>query len=113
MTGLTTHILDTANGRPATGVRVQLHSVAAPSTIIAEAMTDANGRAVLVLDGSDTLQSGAYELTFAMGPYFDAPTAVPAFLGDVVLRVGIDGAQRHYHIPLLISPWSYTTYRGS
>ncbi|MCW8308242.1 hydroxyisourate hydrolase [Acidiphilium sp. PA] len=110
MTRLTTHVLDTATGRPAGGVTVRLHSAAAPATPVACAVTDADGRALLV---SGDLASGVYDLVFAMGPYFANPPAAPAFFGDIIIRVGIDAAQSHYHIPLLASPWSYTTYRGS
>lgn len=110
MASLTTHILDTANGRPAGGVTVRLQSVAAPAIPVASAVTDANGRATLA---SGDLASGVYDLVFVMAPYFANPSAEPAFLSDIVLRVGIDAAQPHYHIPLLASPWSYTTYRGS
>ncbi len=113
MTSLTTHILDTAAGRPAAGVRIRLRAVAAPAVTIAEAISDAHGRATLVADGSIVLPSGAYELVFALGPYFALPAAGPHFLEDIVLRIGIDAAEPHYHIPLLASPWSYTTYRGS
>lgn len=112
MTGLTTHILDTAKGRPAPGITVRLYDAAAHQPL-AEAVTDANGRALLVADDADILRAGVYELIFAMGPYFGNNEAEPAFLGDIVLRFGIDPAQPHYHIPLLVSPWSYTTYRGS
>lgn len=112
MTGLTTHILDTAKGRPAAGITVRLFD-AATGAKLAEAVTDANGRAMLVANGADTLCAGVHELVFAMGPYFGNDVEAPGFLGDIVLRFGIDATQPHYHIPLLVSPWSYTTYRGS
>jgi 5-hydroxyisourate hydrolase len=113
MTSLTTHILDTANGHPAAGVRIYLRNVASPAMMIAEAVTDSNGRATLVPEASNDLPSGVYELIFAMGPYFKTPASGQAFLDDIVLRIGIDASQSHYHIPLLATPWSYTTYRGS
>jgi len=112
MTGLTTHILDTAKGRPAAGITVRLFDAATGATI-AEAVTDTNGRATLIADGADALRTGVHELVFAMGTYFGNDVATLGFLGDIVLRFGIDAAQPHYHIPLLVSPWSYTTYRGS
>lgn len=116
MTRLTTHILDTANGRPAAGVRIRLYTKAGPDRPVAETVTDANGRAACVPADSADLTSGRYDLVFSVGPYFAAnghPPAKTAFLDDIVLRVGIDADEPHYHIPLLVSPWSYTTYRGS
>ncbi|HEX7389082.1 MAG TPA: hydroxyisourate hydrolase [Acidiphilium sp.] len=116
MTRLTTHILDTANGRPAAGVRIRLYAAAEPGKPLAEAVTDANGRAACTPADQSTLDTGRYDLVFSVGPYFAAnghPPAGTAFLDDVVLRVGIDAGEPHYHIPLLVSPWSYTTYRGS
>ncbi len=112
MTGLTTHILDTARGCPAAGIRVTLHRVAAARLPLAEAVTDGDGRAMLVADDDPVLASGVYDLMFAMGAYFEADQSPPGFIGEIVLRIGIDGGQAHYHVPLLVSPWSYTTYRG-
>ena len=116
MARLTTHILDTANGRPAAGVRIRLYAQAQPGTLLAEAVTDANGRAACTPQGAASLPSGVYDLVFSIGPYFTAQSqesGTPAFLDDVVLRFGMNAEETHYHIPLLVSPWSYTTYRGS
>jgi 5-hydroxyisourate hydrolase len=97
MARLSTHVLDTANGRPAAGVSVRLND-----KIVT---TDRDGRAVM---GED-LPPGAYELVFAVGAYFgDAP-----FLDEVVVRFRIAEGESRYHVPLLVSPYGYTTYRGS
>ncbi|MCF3947588.1 hydroxyisourate hydrolase [Acidiphilium sp. AL] len=116
MTRLTTHILDTANGRPASGVRIRLYAQAQPGKLLAEAVTDANGRAACTPQDAAGLPSGVYDLVFSIGPYFAAQSREPApqtFLDDIVLRFGMNAEEPHYHIPLLVSPWSYTTYRGS
>ena len=113
---LTTHVLDTAQGCPAAGVEVVLFRVVPELQELARSRTNADGRLDSpVLDG-DAFVSGVYELVFQAGTYFrqqnlDLPE--PPFVDEVVLRFGIaDGAQ-HYHVPLLVSPWSYSTYRGS
>ena len=113
---LTTHILDTANGRPAAGVRIRLYARAQPEQPLAEAVTDANGRAACTPANQAELPGGVYDLVFSIGPYFAAQgreATTQAFLGDIVLRFGVNAEETHYHIPLLVSPWSYTTYRGS
>jgi len=107
MTRLTTHVLDTAQGRPAAGVRVALHF---GGEAVAQATTNADGRAVLL--EADSLRTGIYELTFSVGEYFQA-SAEPPFLGDVVVRFGVADAAADYHVPLLVSPYGYSTYRGS
>ena len=116
MARLTTHILDTANGRPAAGVRIRLYAQAQPEKPLAEAVTDANGRAACTPEDETGLPSGVYDLVFSIGPYFaveNRESAIQAFLDDIVLRFGMNAEEPHYHIPLLVSPWSYTTYRGS
>jgi 5-hydroxyisourate hydrolase len=97
---LSTHVLDTANGRPAAGVAIELRR---GDDVVATAVTDADGRASF-----GDVGAGAFELLFAVGDYFGSR----AFLDRVPVRFSMtDGA--HYHVPLLVSPWAYSTYRGS
>jgi 5-hydroxyisourate hydrolase len=103
MSRLTTHVLDTVRGRPAAGVAIELRD---PDAIVAEVVTDADGRAVVL----EELRAGTYELRFAIGAYFEQD---PAFLDVVPVRFTIADPSSHHHVPLLCSPWSYTTYRGS
>jgi 5-hydroxyisourate hydrolase len=100
---LSTHVLDTVNGRPAAGVTVELRD---PEAVVTVVETDADGRA-LVLEG---LRAGAYELRFAIGAYFGE--AEP-FLDWVPVRFVVRDPEADHHVPLLCTPWSYTTYRGS
>jgi 5-hydroxyisourate hydrolase len=99
---LTTHVLDTASGRPAAGVAVELRR--GGETMVA-VTTDADGRARVL----EETPAGRYELVFAVGDYFGEA----AFLDRVPVRFRIADPGAHYHVPLLVSPWSYTTYRGS
>ena len=117
---LTTHVLDTANGRPAAVVRVRLYAVGDDDSgrrqLLGESMTNADGRCDAPLLEGDGFKAGRYEIVFGAGAYFAAlGTALPqpAFVGDVVLRFGIADGGQHYHVPLLVSPWSWSTYRGS
>ena len=114
---LTTHVLDTAAGVPAQGMRVELHDAgAAPSAALAAFRTNADGRAPAALLEADALRAGRYELHFHVAEYFRARGATlpdPPFLDVVVIHFGIAEAGQHYHVPLLVSPWSYSTYRGS
>lgn len=117
---LTTHVLDTAHGRPAEGVRVRVYAVAddiaGVRRLLREGTTNADGRCAAPLLDGDDFKAGRYEIVFGAGDYFaalGAPLAQPAFVGDVVLRFGIADAASHYHVPLLVSPWSWSTYRGS
>jgi 5-hydroxyisourate hydrolase len=106
---LTTHVLDTAAGRPAVGVAIELRRDGA---LLASATTNADGRTDAPLLEGDALVAGVYELLFDVGGYF-AAAAEPPFLGRVPVRFGIADPDSHYHVPLLASPWSYSTYRGS
>jgi 5-hydroxyisourate hydrolase len=99
---LTTHVLDTAHGRPAAGVGIELEL---PDGTRRTTATDADGRATL----ADELTAGEHELVFAVGDYFGER----AFLDRVPVRFTVADPQAHYHVPLLVSPWSYSTYRGS
>ncbi len=114
MSGLSTHVLDTVRGLPAAGVSVQLWRLDGETrTLLETCTTNKDGRAPL-LSGA-ALRTGTYELIFAVGIYFRTFQALPelAFLGDVVVRFGVPDAGAHYHVPLLVSPYSYSTYRGS
>jgi 5-hydroxyisourate hydrolase len=117
MARLSTHVLDTANGKPAPGVAVSLYRVTASGRDkVAATTTNADGRTDAPLLAGDTIPTGTYELDFEAGAYFRAiGTALPepAFVDRVTLRFGIADGSGHYHVPLLVSPWSYSTYRGS
>nr|WP_157458522.1 hydroxyisourate hydrolase [Deinococcus arboris] len=110
---MSTHVLDTARGRPAAGVRVQLFRAAAERELLRDTVTNADGRTDGPLLAPGTLQAGTYELAFHVAPYFADLTAEPPFLDVVTLRFTVAGTDAHYHVPLLVSPWSYSTYRGS
>ena len=98
---LSTHVLDTVRGRPAAGVAIELRR---DGVTVAALETDADGRARF-----GELPAGEYELEFAVGDYFGEAT----FLDRVPIRFRIADAEAHYHVPLLVSPWAYSTYRGS
>lgn len=108
---LSTHVLDTARGRPAEGIRVNLvHLVGDARIEVAQGVTDADGRIASAFDGN--LAAGWYELSFAVGAYF-AKTGTPSFYDEIPIRFRIDAEVAHYHVPLLLAPWAYSTYRGS
>jgi len=113
---LTTHVLDTARGRPAAGMGVTLYRLgAAGRTEVARATTNADGRTDAPILPCESFAPGAYELVFAVGAWLDAqgePGGAPRFLDDVPIRFGMSEAS-HYHVPLLVSPYGYSTYRGS
>jgi 5-hydroxyisourate hydrolase len=114
---LTTHILDTAHGRPAAGVRIDLSIAAAGGwRRLLTVQSNADGRTDQPLLEGATFAAGHYELLFHVADYFQrqgvAAVAVP-FLDQIPLRFAIADAALHYHVPLLVSPWSYSTYRGS
>ena len=112
---LTTHILDTANGKPAEGVDIRLYVLDGERSLRAAAVTNSDGRTEHPLLEDEVLTSGVYELEFDIGAYFRSTrtsSGDPAFLETVVIRVSLQ-ADEHYHVPLLVSPWSYSTYRGS
>jgi hydroxyisourate hydrolase len=116
---LTTHVLDTARGRPAAGMSVELliHEPGGASPeVLARMTTNADGRTDRPLLGPGELRAGSYELVFDVGAYFaDAGLAADGtpFLGLVPVRFGIADPEASYHVPLLVSPWAYSTYRGS
>jgi 5-hydroxyisourate hydrolase len=108
---LSTHVLDTAQGRPAAGLRIQLWRIEPDNRqLLKEVVTNQDGRTDAPLLVGDDLQLGVYELVFQVGPYFGNEAG---FLGDVPVRFRILNPADNYHVPLLVSPWSYTTYRGS
>jgi 5-hydroxyisourate hydrolase len=113
---LTTHVLDTARGLPASGVLVEAHLVRdGERRAIGSATTNAQGRTDTPLASGGRFERGVYELTFHVGDYFrraGVQMSDPPFLDRVVIRVGIADPSAGYHIPLLISPYGYTTYRG-
>jgi len=114
---LTTHVLDTARGQPGSGVVITVYRVeGAARTEVARAVTNADGRTDAPMVEGDVFTAGVYEIVFAAGAYFaraGATLPVPPFVGDVVLRFGVANPAEHYHVPLLVTPWSYQTYRGS
>ena len=114
---LTTHVLDTMNGCPAAGLRVRLYALggAAPA-LVKEIALNHDGRADAPLLEGDALRAGAYRLVFDLAPYFRARGVTlpePPFLDSVPLDFGVADPSLHYHVPLLASPWAYSTYRGS
>ena len=114
---LSTHVLDTVSGRPAAGVRVALTERGASAEgLLRETTTNADGRTDEPLIGGVPLRIGTYEIAFHIGAYFAAKgiaAATPPFLDVVPIRFSIAEPEGHYHVPLLASPWSYSTYRGS
>jgi 5-hydroxyisourate hydrolase len=115
--GLTTHMLDTTSGKPAEGVRIDFSVLDAGAyRLIRTVHTNADGRNAEPLLTPETMKVGRYELIFYIGEYFTKlGTALPdpPFLEKAVIQFGMADATSHYHVPLLASPWSYTTYRGS
>ena len=114
---LTTHVLDTAGGRPAAGVRITLHrNLGERYALVRDAVTNQDGRCDEPLLEGAAFTAGRYRLVFAAGEYFAAQGVAlpdPPFVDEVVLDFGIADPAVHYHVPLLVSPWSYSTYRGS
>jgi 5-hydroxyisourate hydrolase len=114
---LTTHVLDTAAGRPGAGMGLELYRIGdGGRERLASAVTNADGRCPAPLLEGEAFTPGIYELVFHAGDYFaargvDLPS--PRFLDRIVIRFGIATPDEHYHVPLLISPYGYTTYRGS
>ncbi|MEO0963827.1 MAG: hydroxyisourate hydrolase [Planctomycetota bacterium] len=114
---LTTHVLDTASGRPAVGMRIVLNRVAdsGDREAIADVRTNADGRVDDTLLAGASLVAGEYELVFHVAAYFASigHDAAGRFLGAVPIVFTIDRPGERYHVPLLVTPWSYSTYRGS
>lgn len=115
---LTTHVLDTARGHPAAGIAIELWRLDADGgrALLKTVRTNADGRTDEPLLDAGEMAAGSYELVFAVGAYFAAhavATSTPPFLDRVPVRFGIAEPAAHYHVPLLASPWAYSTYRGS
>ena len=112
---LSTHLLDLTNGRPAAGIRITLDEIGASARgRLVETISNADGRTDQPLIGGEPLRIGTYELAFHVGDYFAcAALADPPYLDIVPIRISIAESEGHYHVPLLVTPWSYTTYRGS
>jgi 5-hydroxyisourate hydrolase len=116
---LTTHVLDTARGCPAADVAIELWRIDSASgerTLVTTARTNSDGRTDAPLLQGAAFTVGIYELIFAIGGYFakrGIATATPPFLDNVPVRFGVADPATHYHVPLLASPWAYSTYRGS
>jgi 5-hydroxyisourate hydrolase len=117
MARFSTHVLDIARGQPARGIFIELHRVrGGERLLVATATTNVDGRTDAPLIAADRIEPGSYELTFHAADYFRAAGIVltdPPFLADIVVRVGLSDAAGNYHVPLLISPYGYSTYRGS
>ncbi|MCA1857140.1 hydroxyisourate hydrolase [Massilia oculi] len=114
---LSTHVLDTAHGRPGAGVKLALYAVQGDErSLLKTAHTNADGRCDAPLLEGDALQPGQYELVFFAGDYFAGMGVAlpsPRFLDRIVIAFGIADATQNYHVPLVMTPWSYSTYRGS
>ena len=115
---LTTHVLDTVLGRPAAGLRIRLARLQSDGAaeLLATVETNRDGRVDAPVIADDAFTAGTYELTFEAGGYFKREGIVahnPPFLDEIPVRFTISDATAHYHVPLLLSPWSYSTYRGS
>lgn len=117
MSALTTHILDTSLGKPAAGVRIHLHRwVENQPQHVSTHTTNEDGRCDSPILTGEAFATGTYELVFDMGSYLrqhHAPLPEPLFLDQIVIRFGISNPLAHYHVPLLVSPFGYSTYRGS
>ena len=115
MSGLTTHILDQASGRPAVGVLVRVSRRDGEGlSLLAEFRTDDDGRARLI--AGEDIAVGGYRLAFSIGDHFKATGAAvtdPPFLDVVVIDFAVSSVEQHWHVPLLVSPYGYSTYRGS
>ena len=111
---ITTHVLDTAAGKPAAGLKVILTRLDGSPQVVAQAVTNADGRVDKPLLEGAAFATGRYEIAFHVGDYFRAGTKLPdpAFLDVVPIRFGV-AEDAHYHVPLLVSPFAYSTYRGS
>ena len=115
---LSTHVLDTHSGKPAAGIAVELVELSelGASRVVTRAITNADGRTDVPLIGGRPVPIGRYELVFSVGKYFAArqvPMSDPPFLDSIPLRFAVSDPEGHLHVPLLVTPWSYATYRGS
>jgi 5-hydroxyisourate hydrolase len=114
---LSTHVLDTAQGKPGAGVKVELYAVdGGQRTLLKQDATNQDGRCNTPLLEGEQLRAGQYELVFAAGDYFAAQGVAlpsPRFIDRVTIAFGVADPGQNYHVPLVVTPWSYSTYRGS
>jgi 5-hydroxyisourate hydrolase len=114
---LSTHVLDITQGKPGTGVELALYAIEGTQRILLKnAVTNGDGRCDGPLLEGDEMKAGKYQLVFAAGDYFarqGVRLAAPRFVDEVVIAFGIADASQNYHVPLVVSPWAYSTYRGS
>lgn len=114
---LSTHVLDTTQGKPGAGVQVELYAVRdGARTLLKTETTNADGRCNAPLLEGEALQRGQYELVFHAGDYFAAQGVAlpePRFVDRVTIAFGVASSEQNYHVPLVVTPWSYSTYRGS
>lgn len=113
---LTTHVLDTARGIPASGMTIELYRLDGGRDLIRTMQTNSDGRTDSQILPKNEFKTGVYELVFHAGAYLDVtgtPPESPRFLNEIPIRFGISDPDSHYHVPLLISPFGYSTYRGS
>ena len=116
MTKLTTHVLDVYSGKPGKGIKVDLYYINNDKREkLNSVILNDNGRTEKALVEGINFKEGKYALVFFVGSYFKkiTETSKIPFLDDVIIKFGISNAKEHYHVPLLVSPWSYSTYRGS
>ena len=116
MTKLTTHVLDVYSGKPGKGIKVDLYYIKNnKKEKLNSVILNNDGRTDKALIEGENFKEGKYELVFFVGDYFKkiTETSKIPFLDDVIIKFGISNAEQHYHVPLLVSPWSYSTYRGS
>ena len=116
MTKLTTHVLDVYSGKPGKGIKVDLYYIEnnKREKLISVTLNNDGRTDQALIDGAN-FKEGQYEIVFFVGDYFKKITELPKipFLDDVVIKFGVSNTKEHYHVPLLVSPWSYSTYRGS
>ncbi|MBB3211604.1 5-hydroxyisourate hydrolase [Herbaspirillum sp. Sphag1AN] len=114
---LSTHVLDVTQGKPGAGVKLALYAIHGnEKKLLKQAVTNNDGRCDAPLLQGDELQAGRYELLFGAGDYFASQgvtVPTPRFIDEVVIAFGIADPTQNYHVPLVVSPWSYSTYRGS
>ena len=115
MTKLTTHALDIYSGKPAKGLKVDAYFISDKREKIKSVVLNNDGRTDEPLIEGINFKEGQYELVFFVGDYFKKIANLPKtpFLNEVIIKFGISNPNEHYHVPLLVSPWSYSTYRGS
>jgi len=110
---LSTHVLDTTRGGPAAGVKIELWRFDPALALVKSVVTNADGRTDAPLLGPDEMAAGSYELLFHIGDYFTSRGVDSPFLGQVPVRFRIADSAASYHVPLVVTPWAYSTYRGS